>query len=48
VARRYLPFPLRATDRQLVVAGANPTDLDAEPAARSGSGTLKIARQRRA
>jgi type II secretory ATPase GspE/PulE/Tfp pilus assembly ATPase PilB-like protein/CheY-like chemotaxis protein len=31
-ARRFLVYPLHATDRQLVVAIANPTDLDAEQA----------------
>jgi type IV pilus assembly protein PilB len=31
-ARRYLAFPLRASDRELVVAVADPTDLDAEQA----------------
>ena len=38
VARRYLAFPLRATDRQLVVAVADPTDLDAEQGLRFASG----------
>jgi type II secretory ATPase GspE/PulE/Tfp pilus assembly ATPase PilB-like protein/ActR/RegA family two-component response regulator len=38
VARRYLAFPLRATERQLVVAVADPTDLDAEQALGFASG----------
>jgi len=37
-ARRYLVYPLRATDRQLVVAMANPGDLDAEQALGFASG----------
>src|SRR5256886_2602015 len=37
-ARRYLVYPLRATDRQLVVAMANPADLDAEQALGFASG----------
>src|SRR5690348_13038503 len=32
LARRHLVFPLRETDRALVVATWNPTDLDAEQA----------------
>src|SRR5438552_172991 len=37
-ARRYLAFPVRARDRELVVAVADPTDLDAEQALGFASG----------
>src|SRR2546421_4853027 len=36
--RRYLAFPVRARDRELVVAVADPTDLDAEQALGFASG----------
>jgi type II secretory ATPase GspE/PulE/Tfp pilus assembly ATPase PilB-like protein/ActR/RegA family two-component response regulator len=41
-ARRFLVYPLRATDRQLVVAMANPTDLDAEQALGFASGRAVV------
>ena len=37
-ARRYIVYPLRVTDRQLVVAMANPADLEAEQALGFASG----------
>jgi type IV pilus assembly protein PilB len=37
-ARRFLAFPVRARDRELVVAVADPTDLDAEQALGFASG----------
>jgi len=42
LARRYQVFPLRETDRQLVVATANPTDLDAEQAVGFASGRTPV------
>jgi type II secretory ATPase GspE/PulE/Tfp pilus assembly ATPase PilB-like protein/ActR/RegA family two-component response regulator len=41
-ARRFLVYPLRATDRELVVAVANPTDLDAEQALGFASGRAVV------
>jgi type II secretory ATPase GspE/PulE/Tfp pilus assembly ATPase PilB-like protein len=41
-ARRYLVYPLRASDRQLVVAVSNPTDLDAEQALGFASGRAVV------
>jgi type II secretory ATPase GspE/PulE/Tfp pilus assembly ATPase PilB-like protein/CheY-like chemotaxis protein len=41
-ARRFLLFPVRETDRQLVVATANPTDLDAEQAIGFASGRTPV------
>ncbi len=41
-ARRFLVYPLRATDRQIVVALANPTDLDAEQALGFASGRAVV------
>ena len=41
-ARRFLVYPLRATDRQIVVAVANPTDLDAEQALGFASGRTVV------
>jgi type II secretory ATPase GspE/PulE/Tfp pilus assembly ATPase PilB-like protein/ActR/RegA family two-component response regulator len=42
VARRHHVFPLRETDRQLVVATANPNDLDAEQALAFASGRTTV------
>jgi len=41
-ARRYLVFPLRENDRQLIVATANPSDLDAEQALGFVSGRTPV------
>jgi len=42
VVRQYLVFPLRETDRQLVVATSNPTNLDAEQALSFASGRTAV------
>jgi len=42
IARRHHVFPLRETDRQLVVATANPNDLDAEQSLAFASGRTTV------
>ena len=42
LARRHHVFPLRETDRQLVVATSNPNDLDAEQALAFASGRTTV------
>ncbi len=42
VARRHSVFPLRETDRQLVVATANPNDLETEQAIAFASGRTTV------
>ena len=42
LARRHHVFPLRETDRQLVVASSNPNDLDAEQALAFASGRTTV------